>query len=69
MSTFVYAGQVGSSQHVYVDILRENPTKNRQKLGQCQNLNMVPMPVFDNIRNHVVSPFIQMTDSITDDSE
>lgn len=28
-----------------------------------------PMPVFDSIRNHVVSPFIQITDSINYDSE
>ena len=28
-----------------------------------------PMPIFDNIKNHVVSPFIQLTDSIIDDSD
>ena len=28
-----------------------------------------PMPIFDSIKNHVVTPFVQLTDSINDDSE
>ena len=40
-----------------------------EEIPQAEQEECGPMPIFDNIQNHVVSPFVQLTDSINDDSD